>query len=869
MPLSAPNLDDRTFSQLMEEARLQIQRSSPAWTDLSPGDPGIVLLELFAFLTENLLYRLNRLPDKAYVAFLNLLGVRLYPPAAAGVTLRFSRRGDSDRELDIPRGTRVTTNRTDATAQAPVFTTARAVTLGRGVSSLDVPAYQCDLVEGELAGVGTGLPGLVVTARRPPIVAPTGDDLDLIVGVETPRDELEERAPAVQYEDKAFRVWRSVDSFTNLGADRYAYRVDRLSGEILFAPAARIVLPAGGLADTPRALAEIPPAGREIRLWYRRGGGASGNVAAATLTVLKDTLPGLEVTNPGPATGGQDAETLENALVRGPLDLHSLERAITARDFENVALYSSRAVARARAVTRADLWKHARPGTVEVLLVPFLPEAQRVAGQVTAAALLAQQTEEVRAQIESDLNSRRPLGTACVVTWTRYKPVSVAARIVVRRQEDRARVKQRVLERLHGTINPLPTVVSPLPTAVSPGGWRFGQALRASHVYDMALAEPGVLWVDRVRLRVEDVPQKNVTAVAADYFQTDTWYAAGGPALFRSLNQGDGWEPVAHFAEERLQVIRAHPERAGVLAAITTVAAGRATIYLSADCGESWEPAPTSTAFEINDAAWTLRDGVPLLLLATDVGLYELPYQPGASPVQVLVDPQSQNLGFYAVVASRDVRGQVTVAVAAQGARGVFLSSAGGQRNTFRLIGLRGEDVRVLAVQYDGPRAFLWAGAAAAGPDDPGKGCFRWELLGTQDPPDGWRPFSVGWNGGSCRALAFLGTRVMAASFRSGVLRLNTGDREPRWEAPDVRCGLPLRDAGRFLPMNSVAAGAAETMAGTDDGLFRSADGGVTYERAARTEFSDQDRVTLPPTWLFCSGEHQIDVVSEDEAERA
>ncbi len=292
MPLSAPNLDDRTFGQLMEEARLQIQRSSPAWTDLSPGDPGIVLLELFAFLTETMLYRLNRLPDKAYVEFLNLLGVRLYPPAAAGVTLRFSRHSGSDRALDIPRGTRVTTNRTDAAGEAPVFTTARPVTLEAGASSVDVPAYQCDLVEGELAGVGTGLPGLVVAARRPPIVAPTGDDLDLIVGVETTRDELEERAPAVQYGDKAYRIWRSVDSFTNLGTDRYAYRVDRLSGQIEFAPAARVVLPGGGLADTPVALAEIPPAGREIRLWYRRGGGASGNVASGTLTVLKDTLPG-------------------------------------------------------------------------------------------------------------------------------------------------------------------------------------------------------------------------------------------------------------------------------------------------------------------------------------------------------------------------------------------------------------------------------------------------------------------------------------------------------------------------------------------------------------------------------------------------
>ncbi len=863
MPLPAPDLDDRTFSQLMEEARLRIQRSGSEWTDLSASDPGIVLLELFAFLTETMIYRLNRLPDKAYVQFLNLLGVRLYPPAAAGVTLRFSRRGDTSQAVDIPRGTRVTINRTDASGEAPIFSTVRTASLEAGAGSVEVMAYHCDLVEAELAGVGTGLPGLVVTARRPPIVAPTGDELDLIVGVEALRSELEERAPAVQVGDKAFRIWRSVDSFTNLGTDRYAYLVDRLSGQIIFAPAARTVQPGSGLDTTSQALAEVPPAGREIRLWYRRGGGTAGNVAAGTLIVLKDPLPGIDVTNPSPATGGQAAETLENALVRGPLDLHTLERAITARDFENVALYSSRAVARARAITRADLWAHARAGTVEVLLVPDLPENQRVAGHVTVAALQAQQTEAVRSQIERDLNDRRPLGTACVVTWTRYKPVRVSARVVVRRQEDQVRVKQRVLERLHGTINPLPTTYSP-------GGWRFGQALRASHVYDVGLAEPGVLWIDRVQLRVEDVPQKDVAVLAADFFQPDTWYAAAGSNLYRSLNHGDGWEPVAHFADERLRVIRPHPERAGILAAITTVTDQRASVYFSSDCGESWEPSPINTAFEINDAAWTVRDGVPVLLLATDVGLYELPYQPGASPVQVLVDPQNQNLGFYAVVASRDVRGQVSVAVATQGAQGVFLSSAGGQRNTFRMIGLRGEDVRVLAVQYDGPRAFLWAGAAAAGPDDAGKGCFRWELLGSQDPPDGWRAFGTGWAGGSCRALAFLGTRVLAASFRGGVLRLNTTDRDPRWETPDVRCGLPLRDQGRFLPVDTVAAGPAGpwVMAGNTEGVFRSADNGTTYEPAARTDFTDQDRVTLPPTWLFCSGEHEIDVVGEDEAER-
>ena len=83
MPLPQPNLDDRTFDQLVDEARHIIMQRAPGWTDLSPGDPGITLMEVFAYLTETMIYRLNRLPQKAYVAFLSLLGV-LGPPALRG-----------------------------------------------------------------------------------------------------------------------------------------------------------------------------------------------------------------------------------------------------------------------------------------------------------------------------------------------------------------------------------------------------------------------------------------------------------------------------------------------------------------------------------------------------------------------------------------------------------------------------------------------------------------------------------------------------------------------------------------------------------------------------------------------------------------
>jgi predicted phage baseplate assembly protein len=120
MPLPPLNLDDRDFESLVNEARLTIARTCPAWTDLSAGDPGMVILELFAHLTEVMIYRLNRLPDKAYIEFLNLIGVFLQPPTAAAVDLRFSLPKPAVTPVEIPRGTRVTVARADVSRRDDV-----------------------------------------------------------------------------------------------------------------------------------------------------------------------------------------------------------------------------------------------------------------------------------------------------------------------------------------------------------------------------------------------------------------------------------------------------------------------------------------------------------------------------------------------------------------------------------------------------------------------------------------------------------------------------------------------------------------------------------------------------------------------------
>ncbi|TQF06853.1 putative baseplate assembly protein [Kitasatospora acidiphila] len=88
MALNVPNLDSRTYDQLVAEAQRRILRFTPDWTDFNPSDPGVTLVELFAWLTEITLYQLNQVPDLTYVKFLDLIGLQQNPaaPAVAEVT---------------------------------------------------------------------------------------------------------------------------------------------------------------------------------------------------------------------------------------------------------------------------------------------------------------------------------------------------------------------------------------------------------------------------------------------------------------------------------------------------------------------------------------------------------------------------------------------------------------------------------------------------------------------------------------------------------------------------------------------------------------------------------------------------------------
>ena len=87
--IPSPNLDDRTYKEIVDEAIRLIPHYCSEWTNHNPSDPGITLIELFAWMTEMMIYRFNKVPEKTYLALLDLLGLSLSPPQSSKVLLKY------------------------------------------------------------------------------------------------------------------------------------------------------------------------------------------------------------------------------------------------------------------------------------------------------------------------------------------------------------------------------------------------------------------------------------------------------------------------------------------------------------------------------------------------------------------------------------------------------------------------------------------------------------------------------------------------------------------------------------------------------------------------------------------------------------
>ena len=120
MPLKPPTIDDRSFEDIVAEAIERIPVHTPEWTNYNHSDPGVTLLQLFAYMTENLLYRSSRIPEANRVKFLQLMGIGLQPPAPARGLVQFRNEKGNQEPFAVEKGARLRAGDVPFRTQTPV-----------------------------------------------------------------------------------------------------------------------------------------------------------------------------------------------------------------------------------------------------------------------------------------------------------------------------------------------------------------------------------------------------------------------------------------------------------------------------------------------------------------------------------------------------------------------------------------------------------------------------------------------------------------------------------------------------------------------------------------------------------------------------
>jgi hypothetical protein len=121
MPIKPPRLDDRSYDDLIEETKKLIPQYCPEWTNFSASDPGMTVVQLFSWMSELIMYRLNRVPDKTYIHFLNFIGEERKSAQPAIAPLTFSAR--LDRPIEVKAFSMCSTKQTEKVPSLNFVTT--------------------------------------------------------------------------------------------------------------------------------------------------------------------------------------------------------------------------------------------------------------------------------------------------------------------------------------------------------------------------------------------------------------------------------------------------------------------------------------------------------------------------------------------------------------------------------------------------------------------------------------------------------------------------------------------------------------------------------------------------------------------------
>jgi hypothetical protein len=462
----------KDFASLQTALLELAQYRLPEWTDRSPADLGMLMVDLFAYMGDIVLYYQDRIASESFLhtaverrsvlLLLRLIGYELQPPVASTAVLRltFNPPGAGQpTTVTIPQGAQFATKDPQAPVQTfeylgpdlTVDLSSDRVTVGAdGKPVYDgLPVRHSRLVPTASLGSATGEPNQMFALAQSPVI------------LDTLTVEVDEGAGFVAWNRRSNLLYHVADdgSVTLSGPNDPDYYVQIDENGVAW-----VVFGDGVYGRSPT------PGAANVRATYRVGGGVVGNVGSGAIIDKRTAIPLLNaVTNPTPAVGGADGESLEHAVSFGPLSFRSGERAVTLNDFVGLAQQAG-GVAKVRAQTsgfnRVDLY---------------------VAPQGTSAGPAP---DDLKRRLVAFFADKRMVGTEVFIRDPTLVPVDIAASVIVAHNYDPAAVQA--------------LSQSAVAQLVDFANIDFGQALYLSKVYEALEAVPGVFAATVTRFRRRD-----------------------------------------------------------------------------------------------------------------------------------------------------------------------------------------------------------------------------------------------------------------------------------------------------------------------------------------------------------------------------
>jgi predicted phage baseplate assembly protein len=349
-----------------------------------------------------------------------------------------------------------------------------------GAASLGgtVSGHHGGQVASQTIGISDGSPGQTFACPHAPIHPRFAEERIVTRRRKLQDGEEEDHGAEGKDEDEPIeRTWTEVHDFAASGPTDHHVVWDSASGQVRFGPAIRY---ADGTIAQHGA---IPPKNAEIIVpAHRYGGGAVGNVGAGSLDSLRSSIAFIDrAVNLYPATGGVDAETIDEVKARAPISLRTGERCVTAEDFERETLDAAPTVARARCLPPAE-----PGGPVRLLVVPRVdkPSHELLLDDFALG-------DELVARVARHLEPRRILGTSVEIGTPYYQGVTITVLLSVLAGRPAEVVHKRVLRALYRFIDPVAG-------GRAGTGWEFDTDLLASDVFQLIGAVDGVDRVDEV-----------------------------------------------------------------------------------------------------------------------------------------------------------------------------------------------------------------------------------------------------------------------------------------------------------------------------------------------------------------------------------